>query len=185
MDAYAKLGTDLSSKWLDSINRLSLVFVWVLLSLCSMVGGFMQKLKDEQGNMGFRKYGCVGRYKNQRGMSALGMIVICVLIGLFALIVIKLVPYYVDDHTIGKLLQEVASSKEAKAGDKLKILDKMDKGFMTNAIYYLSIKDVKVKEDKKEFLVIELNYEVRAPFFHNVEFVLTFKNSQRIYSGVI
>jgi len=150
-----------------------------------MVGGFMQKLKDEQGNMGFRKYGCVGRYKNQRGMSALGMIVICVLIGLFALIVIKLVPYYVDDHTIGKLLQEVASSKEAKAGDKLKILDKMDKGFMTNAIYYLSIKDVKVKEDKKEFLVIELNYEVRAPFFHNVEFVLTFKNSQRIYSGVI
>ena len=43
----------------------------------------------------------------------------------------------------------------------------------------------KVKEDKKEFLVIELNYEVRAPFFHNVEFVLTFKNSQRIYSGVI
>ena len=145
----------------------------------------MQKLKDEQGKIGFRKYGRVGRYKNQRGMSALGMIVVCVLIGLFALIVIKLVPYYVDDHTIGKLLQEVASSKEAKAGDKAKIIDTMDKGLMTNAVYYLSGKDVKVKEDQKGFMVIELNYEVRSPFFHNVEFVLTFKNTQRIYNGVI
>jgi Domain of unknown function (DUF4845) len=143
----------------------------------------MQKLKDEQVNIGCKAYSHLGR--RQKGMSALGMLVICILIGLFALIVIKLVPYYVDDHMIMKLLQEVAASKEAKAGDKAKIVEKMDKGFTVNAIYYLSGKDVKVKEDKKGFLVIELNYEVRSPFFHNVELVLTFRNTQRIYNGVI
>ncbi len=122
---------------------------------------------------------------DQKGMSAIGMVVICVLIGFFALVVIKLVPYYIDDSIIRKLLQDVASSKEAKAGDKQKIIDNMDNGFMSNAIYYLTTKDVKVKEDGKGFLVINLDYEVRAPFFYNVELVLTFRNSQRIYNGVI
>ena len=101
------------------------------------------------------------------------------------MVVIKLVPYYIDDSIIRKLLQDVASSKEAKAGDKQKIIDNMDNGFMSNAIYYLTTKDVKVKEDGKGFLVINLDYEVRAPFFYNVELVLTFRNSQRIYNGVI
>lgn len=111
----------------------------------------------------------------QVGMSMLGVLAIVGLTSFFLMVVIRLLPVYMEGRTVNTVLTAVveAASPDESIGE---INKRIVSAFITNQIDVMTPRDVKISRDKGTILV-EANFEMRTPLFEGVDAVLLFNNN--------
>ena len=111
----------------------------------------------------------------QRGLSALGILVLLAVIGFFLTIATRIGPLYLDNSFVDAALQSLADESVHKMSDA-QIRRKLQAAFTINSVRDVYAKDT-VIERKKTATTVSLDYERRIHFLANVDVVVIFKNT--------
>ena len=112
-------------------------------------------------------------YKRQQGVSLLGWIVVIFVLAVFGTAAIKLVPKYIENHTIHSILDRVAEHSAGKSKSQLR--DEIRKNFGVSMIRSITAKDIQFEGVKGDYHS-DASYEVRVPFLYNIDVVLKFND---------
>jgi type II secretory pathway component PulJ len=108
----------------------------------------------------------------QRGFTLIGLMMMFAVIGFFALIVMRLLPVYMEDNAISGAVVSVAAEMPATASI-LEARKAFGKRLEINNVKAVVPNDLTLGgEGGIRTLVIE--YEGRAPFINNISFVVDF-----------
>lgn len=116
---------------------------------------------------------------NQRGMTYLGMMFLMVVIAFFAVIVIKVVPVYLENYKVKSSLTSLASdpggdlAKMSNADLEKRLLARFD----INDVEHVTKDDITIRKEDGN-TVIEVDYEARVPLFMNIDLVARFPDNR-------
>jgi hypothetical protein len=111
----------------------------------------------------------------QSGMSVIGMLIIGIMVGFFAMCAIRMVPPYLEYLSVKEIITKVATEKAEGDVTIPDLRRRIDNLFNTNQIYALAPRDVKVyRKDGKTH--IDANYEVRTPVAGRVDSIMNFND---------
>ena len=111
----------------------------------------------------------------QRGLSALGILLVLTIAGFFLTIATTIGPLYLDNSFVNAALQSLSSEPIHKLSDG-KIRRRLQDSFTINNVRDVNAKDT-VIERKKTATIVSLDYERRVHFFANVDIVVVFENT--------
>ena len=112
--------------------------------------------------------------KNQ-GFSTIAML-FYFMVGILAVTsVLKLGPVYLENWTVRQFLNTIASEPEALAKGESGVLEAIRKHKGVNENYTLKDEDIAIETTDTD-IVVNINYEVRIPFFYNIDVILKFDN---------
>ena len=115
----------------------------------------------------------MNRHHHQSGMSVIGMLVIGIMVGFFAMCAIRMVPPYMEYLTVKEVVTKVATEKAAGDVTIPNIRRRIANLFNTNQVYALSPRDVKVyRKEGKTY--IDASYEVRVPVAGKIGAIMNF-----------
>jgi hypothetical protein len=115
----------------------------------------------------------------QRGLSGLGWIILLAVGGFLASIVIKLLPVYMDDMAITRVLNSLNQNEEIHTASTYKVRQLIEKGLDTNMVRDIKKEDIKVYREGG-YLKVDMDYERRQHLFGNVDVVLMFHQEWQI-----
>jgi Domain of unknown function (DUF4845) len=111
--------------------------------------------------------------QHQSGMSILGILAILIMLGFFAMNIIRMTPPFLEYLSVKDVIARTAMDSETVELSNSDIRRKISKIFNTNQIYLLDAKDIEIfSKGGKTF--IDANYEVRLPVVWKIDSVLTF-----------
>lgn len=120
-------------------------------------------------------------YQTQRGMTAIGILIVLSLIAFFTLLVLRLVPPYLENFNVTsslKSLQQEAGIKDKTPGE---IRNLLQRRLDINDVENVKKENVTIEKDRKTGLLkIAVAYEVRVPIMVNVDAVVSFSDSVEI-----
>jgi hypothetical protein len=113
--------------------------------------------------------------RSQQGWTALGVLTVLIVAGIFVSIGFKLAPAYSDNRTLNSMMLDTVRDRallsESKREIELAVLKRARLNNMALPKDYM-----KIEKDKGTVSLI-VDYEVRVPIFHNVDAVMTFKET--------
>jgi hypothetical protein len=112
----------------------------------------------------------------QRGLGIIGLVFVLGLIGFVALVTIKVVPLYLNQMTLKRDLNEVATQVNSSGSDIDigELRRDIEKRFDIDYITQLEAKDIKISNTERG-VTMGYDYEARAGLFANVFVVIHFK----------
>lgn len=114
------------------------------------------------------------REKN-KGISILGMLITIVIICFGVMLLIDVVPPYMQHSAIQQALKDIAKDANASQMSKAKLRDKLERRLQVESINYVQGDNLDIeKKDGKTYL--SLKYERRIPVVANVDFVFKFND---------
>jgi len=114
--------------------------------------------------------------KNQRGMTAIGWLLVLVLVLVFAIVFIKLVPVYIDGYKTYSSLASLEEDNSAHGKSPLEIRKMLMKRLDINMVTDVGKDDITFTRDRNGTKV-EVDYEVRRQLFGNMYVVIVFNKS--------
>jgi hypothetical protein len=118
----------------------------------------------------------------QRGVTAIGWLI---LLTPFAIVIyagIRLAPIYLNYMKVAKAMDQSGNEVKAGGASPTAIKTAIDKHFEIDMVEYPSTKDMKITKDGADW-VLECQYEDEAPLFANVSLHVTFDKVVKISSG--
>lgn len=115
----------------------------------------------------------MGARQGQSGMSLLGMLCILMMLGFFAMCIIRMTPPYIEYLSVKDIIARIAMDPDTAHDSVSDIRRKISNIFNTNQIYLLDPKDVDVYS-KSGNTYIDASYEVRLPVMWRIDSVLKF-----------
>jgi len=113
----------------------------------------------------------------QKGMTAIGWLIVLGLIGFFTMLVLKMSPSYMEYYKVVSTLESLeAESNITSPADIRRLLDRR---FNISYVETLDAKDVKITTAGPAFKVTA-NYESRVHLFYNVYVVMTFYKQVKV-----
>jgi len=112
--------------------------------------------------------------KRQRGMSIISLIIGIAVIGFLAVIFMRLLPLYLDYNAIKSSMESVAAEVPPNASIN-EVRKRLNKNLEINSVSVVKGVDFELVKDG-EIGVIYIEYEARATFIANIEFVVTFEH---------
>ncbi len=114
----------------------------------------------------------------QGGAGALSLLTTLVAFVLAVMFSIKVVPYYLDDYAIAKVL----SSLDKKPGIENAALEQtqvwLEKGFQSNRI---ELRDDELRiRGRGDQLSVDISYERRVHLLYNMDLILTFEHDWKV-----
>jgi len=116
---------------------------------------------------------------NQKGMSAIGWLLVIAVIGLFALVAIKLIPVYIRGYEIGSSMDAMANDTSLIGKSPLDVKKALLRRLDINMIYDIHDDDIDISRSGNGYTV-EIDYEPRIQLFGNLYFVVVFDKSVNI-----
>lgn len=118
----------------------------------------------------------------QRGISLMGWLVILILAGFFASIAFKVLPHYMDNRALDKVISSV--DREAATGLRIRSVGEfynhVEKNMQINNIRDLKAADImEIRAEGADFYV-HLEYEVREKILKNIDLVVSFDKEYRV-----
>lgn len=116
--------------------------------------------------------------QKQKGMTAIGWLIVLGLIAFFVLTALRLIPMYLEFGKVNSVLESVANEPGLAGKTKSEIIKLIDKRFDINDVSTVSARDAKiVKEDG--VVKIRMDYERREEFLGNIDVVGKFSKEVR------
>jgi len=110
----------------------------------------------------------------QQGLTAITITLILVLVGLFAMIVIRLFPIYMEHFSVAAHLENLSEEAGIKKKTNAEILRTLNKRFSIDDVKHVSDDDIFIERNKDGSMVIAIEYEVRTPALGNIDMVVSF-----------
>ena len=113
--------------------------------------------------------------QRQSGMSIPGMLAILIMVGFFAMCIIRMTPPYFEYLSVKRIISSISGDFEVEKTTIRDIRRKIDNQFNTNQVYLLQPREVEVYR-KKGKTYIDSNYEVRLPIMGPIDAILSFND---------
>ena len=124
---------------------------------------------------------CLSRPHPRRmaGLTALSFLLLLVVIGFFALLVIRLFPVYLEYFNVTSSLKAVQGEAQMESLSNAEIKTRLLRRFEVNDVAHVGRQDIRIETeaDKRKIIVA---YEVREPFLGNVDLVVSFDEQVEI-----
>lgn len=115
------------------------------------------------------------RHNKQRGLSALGLLLVLAIAGFFLTIGTRVGPLFLDNSFVNAAIQSLENESIHTLTDR-QIRRKLSDYFMVNNVRDVNVKDLVIERNKKA-TVVRLDYERRVNFLANVDVVVAFENT--------
>jgi len=112
--------------------------------------------------------------RKQRGLSAMGTLVVLVLVVGAITLVLKLAPHYIDYYTMRSVIDGLPP-QDVRGMTRTSLNDMLEKRFKINNLRGFKIRDIINVDRSRDGTVLELKYERREHLFFNVDVVITFE----------
>jgi hypothetical protein len=115
--------------------------------------------------------------RSQKGLSLTGLL-LALALGAFVLsVAFKLVPHYVDNRAVKKIINAVDSNQALEIGTVNEFYSYVGKSMQVNSIQDLDLnKALSVTVENNRFLA-HLKYEKREPLIQNIDLVVMFDDT--------
>ena len=112
----------------------------------------------------------------QRGVSPVTWTALIAIIALVVVTVFKLIPLYLNDYTVSKVLEDIGRDPEMAKLSSVQLWNKIDERLNINSVY--SVQREHFKYEKKDGRkTVSINYEARKHLMGNVDLVATFSRT--------
>ncbi len=111
--------------------------------------------------------------RHQTGMSLLGILAILLMLGFFAMNIIRMTPPFLEYLSVKDVVSRIAMDPDSGNASNSDIRRKIANIFNTNQIYLLDPDDIEIFT-KGGKTYIDANYEVRLPVLWKIDSVLRF-----------
>lgn len=119
------------------------------------------------------------RPDRQRGMTAIGMLILAIIIGLIGYACLRLIPVYLEHYKVVSVLDGARKELEGQNPTRTDIRKSIEKRMVVESLNAIDIDDVKVTKEGPGY-VVSTQYEQRRPFIANVSFVVSFDKTVEI-----
>ena len=118
----------------------------------------------------------------QRGVTAIGWLVILILIAFFSLLTIKLAPIYMENFTVKTVLASLKEEPLITRKSKGEILKMVRRRLKVNGIYDMHKDSLKISKEGGVTRV-EITYDVRRNMAGNLDIIVSFSDSVELISN--
>jgi uncharacterized protein DUF4845 len=116
------------------------------------------------------------RAKHQAGLTAIGLILILIPIGLAVFIVMKVAPVYIEALSVGDVVNSLKKELDLKEKSREEIYTMIKKRLDVNNISSVDKDDIKIQKTVND-VKVAIDYEANVPLFGNVALALSFHKS--------
>ena len=116
------------------------------------------------------------RVKNQAGLTAIGLILILIPIGLVVYIVLRVAPVYIEALSVGDVVSSLKKELDVKEKSRDEIYTMIKKRLEVNNISNVEKDDIKIQKTVND-VTVTIDYEARVPLFWNIALVFSFHKS--------
>src|SRR5215475_16214951 len=117
------------------------------------------------------------RAKNQAGLTAIGLILILIPVGLAVYIILRVAPVYIEALSVGDVVNSLKKEMDLKEKSQEEIKNMIKKRLDINNINSVDIHDdVKIQKTVNN-VTVKIDYEARVPLFWNVALAFSFHKS--------
>jgi hypothetical protein len=113
------------------------------------------------------------RAKNQAGLTAVGLILILIPVGLAVYIFLKAAPAYIEAFSVGDVVNSLKKELDLKEKSREEIYTMIKKRLDVNNISSVDKDDIKIQKTVND-VTVTIDYETRVPLFWNVALALSF-----------
>ncbi|NOT13151.1 MAG: DUF4845 domain-containing protein [Methylococcaceae bacterium] len=113
--------------------------------------------------------------KHQQGLTFISIASILGLIGFFTLLILKIVPIYIDHNKVSSALNELRNSPEALNLSEPEIRSSLNKRFNINYVYDVNQDDITVVKHG-DYLKVTIEYEVAKKVAGNLSILAEFND---------
>jgi septum formation topological specificity factor MinE len=113
------------------------------------------------------------KWHHQKGMTAIGWMLVLGLIAFFTLITLRMVPLYLEYGKVASTLESLKDQPNITRQTRREIIKLISKRFDVNDVDNVDLKLIKVSKDKG-VLKVGINYERREHLVGNIDIVATF-----------
>lgn len=115
----------------------------------------------------------------QKGMTAIGMVIMVAIVGFNVLVAINVAPTYFTDSNIASLWKSLETDQTLIGLPSKKIRKVVIKRLKVNNVYGIKKEDVVIKK-VKGFYIVTLEYEPRGKIVGSLDYIMTFKHEARV-----
>ena len=116
------------------------------------------------------------RVKNQAGLTAIGLILILIPVGLAVYIVLRVAPVYIEALSVGDVVSSLKKELDVKEKSRDEIYTMIKKRLEVNNISNVEKDDIKIQKTVND-VTVTIDYEARVPLFWNVALAFSFHKS--------
>jgi len=115
---------------------------------------------------------------DQAGVSLSGLLIVCVILGLCAVVGMKVGPPYMEFLQIKKAVTAIVESGEVRTGTVTDVRRAFDKRAQVDDITSITSQDLEITKDGGD-IVINFAYPKKVPLFSNVSLMFDFAGSSK------
>jgi len=115
----------------------------------------------------------------QRGLTMISWIVVIVFLLFQAVIAMNVIPVYITDATVKKIMAELPDDVNTRGTSTKGLKGLVSKRLSMNSVYTIKPEHIKVKKGRDEN-IITIEYEPRGKLIGNLEYIINFKHEARI-----
>ncbi len=112
--------------------------------------------------------------RRQEGASAIGILVLVVVVMMGAVVAMRLVPVYLESMEVGSILNSVAEDPEMRGANRNAVRDAITRRLNVNAINRVGRSDIEFSETRGGLEVV-IEYEARVHMIGNIDAVAQFR----------
>ena len=124
----------------------------------------------------------MGTLQRQKGMTAIGWLVVLLLIAFFAFLGMKIGPIYLENYTIKTVIESLKNEPSITQQSAIKVKGIVMRRLDINHVYDIKSEHVMVKKTPG-VMAIEINYKVQKPLIANLEVIATFSEKITLVSN--
>ena len=116
---------------------------------------------------------------NQKGLTMISWIVVIVFLLFQAVIAMNVIPVYISDSSVKKIMSDLPNDAKARAATSKGLKSLISQRLSMNNVYSVKPENIKVKKSRGENIVT-LEYEPRGKLIGNLEFIVSFKHEAKV-----
>jgi hypothetical protein len=116
------------------------------------------------------------KVKNQAGLTAIGLILILIPVGLAVYIVMRVAPVYIEALSVGDVVNSLKKELDLKEKSREEIYTMIKKRLDVNNISSVDKDDIKIQKTVND-VTVTIDYEARVPLFWNAALAFSFHKS--------
>ena len=113
--------------------------------------------------------------KTQQGLTFISIALILGLIGYFTLLILKIVPIYMDHNKVASAMKELRNSPEIRSMSEPQIRESLSKRFNINYVYDVKQEDIEIIKHG-DYLKVAIEYEVAKKIAFNLSVLAEFND---------
>ena len=111
------------------------------------------------------------RWKNQQGITVIGILLVMIVIGFVALIGMKVVPMYIQYFTVKSSIESIRKEPQLAQMSSTDIQTAIQKRFDIGYVDNITARDLKIRNDRGG-RVLDLSYQDERDLFYGLSVVL-------------